>query len=216
MAPLNFGLILGMMNSSHEQTSMSLLERARADDPTAWERLVSLYSPLVYQWCRRWRLQPDDAENVAQEVFTAVSAGLHAFRKNEAAHSFRGWLRTIAHHKFVDHVRQSSSEPNAFGGNDANEMIQSVPFEDDEQSISAETKYLHQRAVELIKSHFKVLDWEAFERIVVRNESPKDVAESLSITVNSVYLAKSRILRRLREEFSDIIEGIEEDDVDKP
>src|SRR5438132_5611065 len=76
-------------------TSRSLLERVKADDPTAWERLVTLYAPLVFHWCRRWHLQDQDIADICQEVFQAVVAHIETFRKERQSDTFRGWLRTI-------------------------------------------------------------------------------------------------------------------------
>jgi len=60
-------------------TSSSLLERAKARDPQAWERLVELYGPLVYQWCRRWGISATDSQDVVQELFRAVASGIARF-----------------------------------------------------------------------------------------------------------------------------------------
>src|SRR5438105_11562758 len=81
---------------SSTETSLGLLERARTDDAAAWGRLVALYAPLVFHWCRRWGLQEEDAADVFQEVFRSVASHLGGFRKERAGDTFRGWLRTIA------------------------------------------------------------------------------------------------------------------------
>src|SRR5262245_63501950 len=84
-------------------TSLGLLDRVRADDPAAWDRLVALYAPLVLHWCRRFALPEQDAPDVFQEVFRAVTGHIRAFRKDRAGDTFRGWLRTITRNKVHDH-----------------------------------------------------------------------------------------------------------------
>src|SRR5262249_48830287 len=90
-------------DSKGSATSLTLLERVRRRDQAAWERLVSLYTPLVYHWCLRHGLQPADAEEVSQEVFLAVARGIGDFRHDREGDSFRGWLRTITRNKVCDH-----------------------------------------------------------------------------------------------------------------
>lgn len=189
------------------QTSSSLLDRARADDRAAWERLVGLYAPLVYGWCRNAGLQPEDARDIGQEVFSAVHRKVADFRHDREGDTFRGWLRTITKNKIKDYFR---SRQVASGGSDALQRLHEVPAEEgdttDGLNPSDETKVLFQQAVRLIRGEFSERDWLAFNSVVVNERSPADVAEELDISVNSVYLAKSRILKRLRGEFQEVIE----------
>src|SRR5687768_14276183 len=88
-----------MENSNSSQspsaTSPSLLDRVRANDQQAWNRLVSLYAPLILHWCRRWDLQDQDVADIFQDVFQAVATHIVQFRKERAGDTFRGWLRTV-------------------------------------------------------------------------------------------------------------------------
>src|SRR5947209_20533536 len=83
-------------------TSLSLLERVRAADPQAWQRLVHVYSPLIFSWCRRTGLGPDDAADVMQDVWQAVSAAIGRFRRSAESGTFRGWVWTITRNKLRD------------------------------------------------------------------------------------------------------------------
>ncbi len=188
-------------------TSLSLLERARGNDDAAWERLVSLYTPLVFQWCLKLGLQPHDAENVGQEVFETVARKLKDFRHDRADDTFRGWLRVITRNKFTDHLRQIKSEPSGQGGDDALEILKSISTECDDAVASDEIALLYRQAVDLIRGQFSDRDWRAFYRVVVDGMQAKDVAAELNVTVNIVYLAKSNILKFVREEFRDVIDG---------
>lgn len=193
-----------------DATSSSLLLRVKAQEPAAWERLVHLYSPLVYSWCRHAGLQEADALDVGQEIFQTVWRQIHAFRKDSPGHSFRGWLRTVAHHEICDWFRQKRAQPAAQGGvADATKTLhdpaQTLPEPDAEQD-RAEARLLCHRAIALIRSEFEDKTWQAFAAVVMNEQKPADVAQAMQMSVNQVYLAKSRILRRLREEFEDLLE----------
>ena len=113
---------------------MTLLARLRVNEPDAWRTLVHLYSPLVYHWCRRGGLAPDDVADVFQEVFRAVAEHIGRFRRDRPGDTFRGWLRTITGNKIRDHFRRLQDQPEAQGGTDAQARMQAVPqpqFESD-------------------------------------------------------------------------------------
>ena len=110
-----------------ETTSSSLIDRVKLRDSEAWQRLVRLYGPLIYRWCRASSLQPNDAGDVVQDVFRSVLTGVESFRKDQAGDSFRGWLWTITRNKIRDHIRRRAGHPEATGGTDAQQQFQQVP-----------------------------------------------------------------------------------------
>lgn len=188
-------------------TSSSLLERAVARQSDAWDRLVSLYGPLVYHWCRRWGLPPRDVENVGQEVFVKVWRGLNDFRRDRPGDRFRSWLYRIAHNCVADHFRRDHSPP-ALGGSAALKLLAEVPAQGahDSPLESEDQQILYRQAVDLIRREFSERDWVAFQAVVLEDKSPAEVASSLGVTTNVVYLARSRVLGRLRTEFAGLIE----------
>jgi RNA polymerase sigma-70 factor (ECF subfamily) len=195
-------------------TSLSLLERARARDPQAWGRLVRLYAPLIYRWCR-WRgLRDEAAEDVGQEVFQRVFRNLMDFRKESADHTFRGWLRVITERCVSDYRSRHPPATAAQGGSDAQRALAQVPDVDSvdspppapEGAERDERRILLRQALRQIEQEFTEPTWRAFWRVVVDGQSSARVAEELGITANAVYLAKGRVLRRFREEFQGLIE----------
>jgi RNA polymerase sigma-70 factor (ECF subfamily) len=187
-------------------TSASLLCRVRAFEPTAWTRLVDLYGPLVYRWCIRARLQPTDAADVGQEVFTAVARAIKRFRREREGDSFRGWLYTITRNKIRDLV--DARQPAAVGGIGALRnlgLIPAPPDADDDASCD-DRGYLVRRAVELVRGDFEPDTWTAFWRSAVDGQPADDVAAELGMTRNAVYLAKARVRKRLADEFTGLIE----------
>ncbi len=200
------------VNKSEEAgpTSLSLLARVQAQDQAAWERLVSLYSPLVYGWCVRAGLQPADAADIGQEVFLAVARSIRSFRHDQAGATFRGWLYRITCNKVRDRDRAAPPGGIGIGGSDARRTLEQVPVagpgSSDAPVDGGETAALYRRAMALIRTEFEPRTWQAFWRVTVAGERPADVAADLGLTLNAVYLARSRVLRRLRDEFVTLIE----------
>jgi RNA polymerase sigma-70 factor (ECF subfamily) len=195
---------------SSSATSRSLLERVKADDAAAWERLVKLYAPLVFHWCRRWNLGEPDVADILQEVFQAVFMHVADFRKERQADSFRGWLKRITRNKVLDHFRRVGREPQGVGGSDAQTRLSRLPFPQSSEEESADDKpaerSLFHRALELIRQDFEERTWQAFWRTAIEGHSPQDVAEALSMSAGAVRVAKCRVLHRLREELGEVID----------
>src|SRR5438128_2738587 len=109
------------------EPSSSLLARVQAQEQAAWNRLVHLYSPLVFRWGRRAGLQEADALDVGQEVFQAVWRTVHKFHRDRPGATFRGWLRTITGSKVADFYRRRQHQPPAPGGSNAETLAQQLP-----------------------------------------------------------------------------------------
>jgi RNA polymerase sigma-70 factor (ECF subfamily) len=180
----------------------------KAKDPEAWRRFVHLYGPLVYHWCRRFGLQEPEAADVGQDVFRTVSESIGGFRHEQKGDSFRGWLRTVTRTRTIDYLRRQAKEPDAVGGSEAQTRLLQVPEShgDSEASVEDENQILVRRVSDLVLENCKPENRQAFLRVVVAGENPADVAADLGISVNAVYLAKSHILRRIREEFAQLVD----------
>jgi RNA polymerase sigma-70 factor (ECF subfamily) len=197
-------------------TSRSLLVRLRDDDPAAWERLVTLYSPLVYYWCGKMNLPDQDMADVFQEVFQSVATHINDFRKDRPGDTFRGWLRTITRSKVYDHYRRQTRQPNAAGGTEAQIRFSQMPADDssdetpsDSTNESSEEEIyndLFLRALNLIRDNFAEHTWQAFWRVVVDGRTPNEVAEELEMRPGTVRVAKSRVLHRLRKELGELLD----------
>jgi RNA polymerase sigma-70 factor (ECF subfamily) len=185
------------------RTSATLLDRLRDNEAEAWRRFIHLYSPMVYHWAKRCGLANQDAADVLQEVFHAVARSLTDFRSQEHAGSFRGWLWVITRNKVRDHFRARGE--GAVGGSEMQDRLRQVPEEEPESwSRDGECSrlVLITRATELIRGDFEVHTWQAFWRLAVEGHAARDIATDLGMTVDAVYQAKARVLRRLREELN--------------
>ena len=183
-------------------TSDSLVRLVKARDEAAWKRLTELYGPLVYHWCRKSGLNSEDSADLLQDVYRSLVKNIEGFEKSPEHGSFRAWLWTITRNRIRDHLRASSDKAHAQGGSEILMLLQSIPEsepdDDGDYGIST-TDSLTRRASNIIKGEVKPLTWLAFWRSTIDNIEPADVALELGITVESVWQAKSRILRRARQ-----------------
>lgn len=201
------------VTADHQQTSLSLLARVRAGEESGWDRLVRLYGPLVYSWCRRAGLEPEDAGDVSQEVFSTIATRLDQFRRERPGDSFRRWLKTVTLNRARDHHRRQRGKPRARGGTEAQLAIAAQPADEDSDSCdetvqerAQERDHLLRQATELVRADFEPNTWQAFWQTVVQGRATADVAADLGISANAVRVAKSRVRTRLRTEMEGLLD----------
>jgi RNA polymerase sigma-70 factor (ECF subfamily) len=195
--------------ANESATSLSLLQRIRNGDSSGWRRVIDLYTPLVYHWCRRWGVEGADADDVLQEVFKAAALSIDTFRREREGDTFRGWLRMITRHRVLAFWRSRSRQPEADGGSEALQRLHEIPgpdVADDDPEEANQFSALVQRALGLLRAEFEPRTWQAFWRVTVDGLQAPEVAAELGMTANAVRMAKSRVLRRLREELGDLVE----------
>lgn len=189
-------------------TSLTLLERLRANEPDAWDRLVGLYTPLVRYWCLRGGLQTSDADDIVQDVCRSALSGLADFRRDRPGDTFRGWLRVITRNALALHFRNQAKLLPVDGG-EASVRLEDVADprvelpDDDPQT---ELLGLYSRALELVRSEFEDRTWQMFWQAVVDDRPTADIAAHFGVSSVAVRKAKSRVLLRLRQEIGDLID----------
>ncbi len=183
-------------------TPASLLERLRdGKAPEAWERLVLLYSPLLYSWARQAGLQEADAADLVQDVFVTLVQTLPSFDYDRHK-SFRGWLRTIALNKWRDRQKKRQPVPG-----DPALLQEQLSVPDSEQFWEVEyRRQLAQRALAIMGRDFQLRTWKAFWEQVVEERSAAAVAAELGLTIGAAYAAKFRVLNRLRQEMAGMLD----------
>lgn len=192
-------------------TNHSWVVRLQGRDEAAWEQLLELYAPAVFRWCRRLGVEGEDLVDVSQDILAKACRVIDTFLVNEDS-SFRGWLWTLTKHQVLDYLRRrkQSLENSLFDGNAVSlehAAWHDPPRDSDdlEERTDVPNGILQQQwtlVLESLRSRFRPHTWNAFWRTVVDEEFPEDVAKDLGMSVNSVYLARSRILRLLREELA--------------
>lgn len=193
------------MTEEASSTSRTLIRQAKANDASAWQRLVHTYSRRIYRWCRQGGLQPADASNVVQEVLRSVARKLPDFRHEHATDTFRGWLRRITSNKINDHFRSESKQPvQPRGGTDAHRQLQHVSRLPTYEA-TWETGRPPQAApgidpatLDAVRSQFSDRDWKMFWRVAVDGQSAVEVGEEFGVTANTVRIVKTRLLKKLR------------------
>jgi RNA polymerase sigma-70 factor (ECF subfamily) len=191
-------------------TSASLLDRLRLDpNPEAWARLVTIYTPLIHSWLRRHAVLLSDADDVMQEVLTVVVRKLPDFHYRRRPGAFRRWLRTITVNCLRDFWRTRRNRPLATGGDMVARVLDQL--EDPDSDLSRQwdrehDQHLTRALLERIRPRFAPRTWTAFHRVVLEGASPDEVARELGLTVNAVFIAKSRVLAQFRLEGADLID----------
>jgi RNA polymerase sigma-70 factor (ECF subfamily) len=188
-------------------TPFSLLEQLRQssahDRQAAWCRFVDLYTPLLFSMARRVGAVREDAADLVQDIFTVLLREMPEFRYRPDLR-FRGWLFTIVRNKWINRLnRQRAAPPQADVAS-----LETVPAPDNvaEMTEAEYREHLVRRALQLMQAAFAEADWKACWLNVVEGRPAADVARELGLTVNQVYLAKSRILQRLRTELEGLLD----------
>jgi RNA polymerase sigma-70 factor (ECF subfamily) len=185
-------------------TPATLLQRLRQPgDADAWRQFVHLYTPLFYQWTRRLGLQSADAADLVQEVFLKLCRALPHFQYDRRR-SFRAWLFTVLRNQWQEWCRRPVPVPTG----DVEET-QDERAQDNGAGAIEEEEYrahLRGRALRLIQSEFSSSTWQAFWATVVDGRPAVEVAAEVGLTPNAVYLARGRVLRRLREALDGLLD----------
>ncbi len=169
-------------------------------DDEAWRTFVDTYTPLVYAYCRRRGLQDSDVADVTQEVMAQVLRSISDFSYRAERGRFRDWLGTVTRTKIV---RFLSKDARAGKGGDAvNAEIarQAEGPESDTLWTEAFRARVLEVAMQRSRPDFEETTWKMFERSWVHDETAQSVARELQVPVESVYVARSRVLKRLRAE----------------
>ena len=194
-------------------TSRSLLMQLKDGQAAAWERLTSLYAPLVYHWCRGMRLAEQDMPDVFQQVFQSVAAHIRGFHKDRPGDTFRHWLRAITRNKVRDHFRRCARQAQAAGGTDAHIYFSQLAAPVDPEAAEecdvhdeeGETRQLLRGALEQIRGQVHPRTWQAFWKVVVEGKTPEEAGQELAMRPGTVRVAKSRVLSRLRAELGEFV-----------
>jgi RNA polymerase sigma-70 factor (ECF subfamily) len=184
-------------------TRRSLVLRLRnPDDEAAWAEFVQIYEPLIYRLARSKGLQDADAQDLCQEVFRAVSSAIKRWDPDPAKGSFRGWLFRITRNLLVNFLAGQRRQPRGSGRTSVQELLEAQPAGDPhaQGEFAIEFKRRAFRwAAEQVQSEFTPSTWQAFWRTGVEHRPVAAVAKELGLSEGAVYVARSRVLARLRD-----------------
>ena len=183
-------------------TRHSLILRLRdSADEIAWREFAALYEPLVYQLARRKGLQDADARDLCQDVLLAVARAAERWDPDPSKGSFRGWLSRVARNLLINFLTRR--EQPGTGRTSIVELLDAQSKPDPSATHLFEIEYrrrLFQWAAEKVEQEFTPDTWQAFKRTAVDGETPAKVAQHLGMSIGAVYIARSRVMARIRRQ----------------
>jgi RNA polymerase sigma-70 factor (ECF subfamily) len=191
------------------ETRQSLLLRAQTGATDAWKDLLDLYRPLILGWLNRQGVPARDLEDLSQEVLLSVVKHLPGFHHSGQRGAFRTWLRTIVCRRTADYWRAIDADTQAQGGSSATAALHQIADPDSElnqQWDEQHDRYVLDCLLDLVQEEFEPLTLEAFRRLALDGVSGAEAAQELGLSVAAVYVAKSRVLARIRQEAEGLID----------
>jgi RNA polymerase sigma-70 factor, ECF subfamily len=191
------------------ETRQSLLFRARTGEEEAWKDLTDLYRPLIIGWLNRQGVPAVDLEDLSQDILLSVVQHLPGFEHSGHRGAFRSWLRTIVCNRTTDYWRAAGARTPASGGSGATAALQQIA--DPDSDLNRQWDEEHDRYVlgcllDLVEQEFEPTTLRAFRRLALDGASGAAVAGELGLSVAAVYMAKSRVLQRIRQEAEGLID----------
>ena len=192
-----------------DDTRQSLLLRAQNGQTSAWKDLTDLYRPLILGWLNRQGVPASDLEDLGQEVLLSVVTHLPTFQHSGRRGAFRTWLRTIVCRRTVDYWRAIDTNSQARGGSGAIAALQQIADPDsalNRQWDEEHDLYVLNCLLELVEEEFEPVTLQAFRRLALDGVSGAEAAQELGLSLGAVYMAKSRVLARIRQEADGLID----------
>jgi RNA polymerase sigma-70 factor (ECF subfamily) len=191
-------------------TRVTLLWQLRQDpsDQASWDEFVDRYGRHIYRWCRQWKLQDADAEDVTQDILVKLTQKLRAFAY-DPSRSFRGWLKTVTHHAWRDFEDSRRRTQLTAGDGQLQELMLSLEAREDlaqklEEAFDLE---LLEAAKARVRLRVAPHTWEAFRLIAIEGLPVAEVAARVHLQVAMVYVAKSKVQKMLHEEIGKLEMG---------
>jgi RNA polymerase sigma-70 factor (ECF subfamily) len=184
-------------------TRASLLVQIRdGSDHAAWQQFTDLYGPIIYRYGRRRGLQDADAADLVQDVLRSIASAIGHLDYDPHQGTFRGWLFTVTRNKLINFLAARRIRPRGSGDTTTNQLLEAAPAESDgEEAWELEyQRRLASLAMNRIKQEFHDNTWRAFWLTAVQGLSAAEATKQIGMSPGAVYVAKSRVLARLKEE----------------
>lgn len=192
-----------------DQTRQSLLIRAQTGETGAWQDLTDLYRPLILAWLNRQGVPAAELEDLSQEVLLTVVKHLPSFQHSGQRGAFRAWLRTIVCSRAIDYWRATDAGAQASGGSGAVAALQEIADPNSELNRGWDQehdRYVIRCLLDMVEMEFEPVTRQAFRRLALDGASGAAVARELGLSVAAAYMAKSRVLARIRREAEGLID----------
>jgi RNA polymerase sigma-70 factor (ECF subfamily) len=184
-------------------TRASLLIRLRdRTDQSAWNEFVAVYGPVIYRFARNRGLQDADAADMMQDVLRSVTGAIDRLDYDPRQGRFRGWLFTITRNRVMTLLASRQGKARGTGNSDVNSLLAAQPDQHGGPDADWELEYRRSQtaqAMEQVRSEFSDKVWNAFWATAVDARPADEAGRELGMSTGAVYVAKSRVLARLRE-----------------
>ena len=199
-----------MQRKSVPDTSASLLIRIRnPEDKESWKTFERIYGGIIQSYCRHWKLQPNDADDIVQEVLSAVAKQIQNFEYDPAKGRFRAWLGTITANRIKRLLSQKQNRREAELPLPSDNENHAKVYEDpDSEWVNLFSEQILREACQNVRPQVEETTWKSFESVWIDQMSAPEVAKSLDIPVHSVYVNKSRVLKRLEQEIKILADDV--------
>jgi RNA polymerase sigma-70 factor (ECF subfamily) len=198
-----------MVDDRLPTTQITLLSQLRRDpsDQAGWDEFVERYGRHIYRWCRQWRLQDADAEDLTQDILVKLAQKLRHFAY-DPSRSFRGWLKTVAHHAWRDFVDSRHGRA-AAGDSRVRELLETLEARDGLVQKLEEAFDLELLNAAKVRVRLRVAPhtWEAFRLVALEGVPAAEVATMVHMQVAMIYVAKSKVQKMLQEEIRKLDAG---------
>lgn len=189
------------------ETSESLILRLRDPaDAAAWSAFLAIYRTVVYRLARSRGLQDADADDLAQQVFVAIARAVESWQPAAEGPPFRAWLYRIAHNEILKAITRRKPDT-AGGSSSVMELLHEVPQREADASVELmrESRMEAFRwASEEVRHEFTPATWTMFWQSTVEARTVDDVAKTHGRTNGAVYLARYRVMKRLKEKLDEV------------
>jgi RNA polymerase sigma-70 factor (ECF subfamily) len=192
-----------MSSEASGRTSATLLGRLRHDhtDQVAWADFVRRYGPQIYAWCRRRKLQEEDARDVTQTVLLKLAEKMRTFRY-DPTRSFRAYLKTLTHYAWCDFLDRHKKPGAGSGESGVRELLETVEARDDLAGLLAAEfdRELLEEAMARVRLRVEARTWDAFCLTALEGLSGAEAAARVGMEVATAFKAKSKVQKMLQEE----------------
>lgn len=183
--------------------------RQHPSDQASWNQFVESYGRHIYRWCRQWNLQDADAEDVTQMILMKLTQKLNAFAY-DSTRSFRGWLKTVAHHACMDFVKSQRRAQSASSDSQIEQLMANLSARQDlmqelEQAFDLE---LFEAAMTRVRVRVAPQTWDAFQLVVLEGMPVTEAAARVRMQIAMIYVAKSKVQKMLQEEIGKLEMGL--------
>lgn len=197
--------------SNIPDTQYSLL--ARLSDPTdreAWDQFAYLYRPVIYRIARGRGFQDADGQDLAQQVLMSVARAIPDWHRSTEQTRFRHWLKKVTKNAILNALTRGPKE--RANGPSAMFSLNHEAVDDSNLEKQIDTEHrreIYRQAAAIVQQHVQQSTWEAFRRSTILEETPQQVSQHTGLSIGSVYVARSRVLQKLRDAVAEIERRLE-------